>query len=92
MLLPPGTYTVTVTSPGFNKLVEVEHCSYDWRAGATLPEHADWVLSRIVKVVTVSTGHRISSRPSLSPVPSPSISLRIENLNPVSPQLPSASP
>src|SRR5580698_6584162 len=76
VLLPPGTYTVTVTSPGFNKLVEEN-------VVLTTGEQAQLSLSMPIgavdQVVTVSTGADIieTQRSSQSTTVD---QLRIENL------------
>jgi outer membrane receptor protein involved in Fe transport len=76
VLLPPGTYTVTVTSPGFNKLIESNII-------LTIGEQAQLLLSLPIgaadQVVTVSSGADIieTERSSQSTTVD---QLRIENL------------
>jgi outer membrane receptor protein involved in Fe transport len=76
VLLPPGTYTVTVTSPGFNKLVEQNIV-------LTIGEQAQLPLNLPIggtdQVVTVSAGAEIieTQRSSQSTTVD---QLRIENL------------
>jgi outer membrane receptor protein involved in Fe transport len=76
VLLPPGTYTVTVTAPGFNKLVE-ENIVLTIGQQAQLP--LSLPIGGVDQVVTVSTGADIieTQRSSQSTTVD---QLRIENL------------